>query len=87
MGFFRRLSNLGRGMWKVKRQPDPEFDAALEKELAHVVTEQEKARAKARLDQMKGTEGQTPEGNAEGDTADGNESEKPSASNPPKKTL
>ena len=32
------------------------FRKALEKELAHVVTEQEKERARARLQQMKGGE-------------------------------
>ena len=83
MSFFRRLTNLGRGAWSARKQPEPEFDAALEEELAHVVNEQEKERARARLRQMKGGE------EAIIDDAEPAEPEAdtPSTQTPPKKTL
>ena len=83
MSFFRRLTNLGRGALKARKQPEPEFDAALEEELAHVVSEQEKERARARLRQMKGGEAAIIDQAEASET----ESEPPSRQTPPKKTL
>ena len=83
MSFFRRLTNLGRGALKARKQPDPAFDAALEEELAHVVSEQEKERARARLRQMKGEETT----NSSQDEPSETEETPPSIQNPPKKTL
>ena len=83
MGIFRRVVNLSKGMWKVKRSPDPAFDAALEKELAHVVTEEEKARARARLHQLKSGESE----DLHVDEADAETEEAPKPPKPPKKTL
>jgi len=71
-------------MWKAKTQPDPEFTEALERELKHVTSEQEKERARARLAHLKGEEPET--SGADIDTPE-EDSEPLSRDNPPKKTL
>ena len=84
MGLLGRLARLGKGMWKVKTSPDPEFSDALEKELENMTTAQQKARAKARLEKLKGGEVEAPgEAEESGEAVE----EKPSLQNPPKKTL
>ena len=88
MGFLGRLSRLGKGLWKVKTTSDPEFSDALEEELENMTTAQQKARAKARLDHLRGGESSAP-GSTEDEagTEAGSDEEKPSLENPPKKTL
>ena len=87
MGLFGRLSLLGRGLWKVKTREDPDFSDALEKELEHVTTEEERARAQARLTRLKGGEQAVIESAQDGDEDTESEASKPSMDNPPKKTL
>ena len=85
MGFLGRLTRLGKGLWKVKTTPDPEFSDALEQELENMTTAEQKARAKARLDHLKGGESASPE--AAPAVEDAVTEEAPSIKNPPKKTL
>jgi hypothetical protein len=87
MGLFGRLTLLGRGLWKVKTSKDPDFTEALEKELEHVTTEADRARARARLAHLKGGEKATIENAQKGDKDTESDPPKPSIENPPKKTL
>jgi hypothetical protein len=84
MGFFGRLTSLGKGMWKTKARTEPEFTEALERELKHVASEQEKERARARLALLKGEEPEPSEVDVDPKEE---ESEPLSRDNPPKKTL
>jgi hypothetical protein len=86
MGFFGRITQLGKGLLKVKTTPDPEFTAALEKELEETATAEQKARAKARLENLKGGERAAPRETTDEEDAVTEEA-RPSLENPPKKTL
>ena len=86
MSFFGRLTQLGRGMWRVSRKPEPQFTDALERELEQAASEQEKERARARLAHLKGDEPQSSD--TEEDEVESTEATEPlSKDNPPKKTL
>ncbi len=82
MGIFGRLTNLGKGIWKVKQAPDIEFTEALEREIEATTTAEQKAKAAARLRNMKNGEAEVI---AESEAAEPEESHSPE--NPPKKTL
>ena len=82
MGIFGRLTNLGKGLWKVKQSPEVEFTEALEREIEATTTAEQKAKAAARLRDMKDGEAEII---AESESAAPDETHSPE--NPPKKTL
>ena len=82
MGLLGRLTNLGKGLWKVKQSPDVELTEALEREIEATTSAEQKSRAAARLRNIKGGESDIIE-----KATETQEEDAPSLENPPKKTL